>query len=260
LRKKLVVLGLTITAVAAITAVALAQTPAAPVVTVTQSGGATSPLTLITPAKGGSKKKPKNAATHIEFTVNPDSYSTLKSIAYTLPSKVKIDVVGQKYCTADQINQQGEASCPSGSKVGTGAATAILGKNPGTPLNFTANVYASGKKALALFLKGPLAIQVAFPAKISGHTISFDIPTQVQNPTGGPAGPYSYVTSVTADLGPKQGKTTGHGKHKQKHYLISRTGCSGGKDSVTATLGLADNPGPPPQPTVSGTGSTACSK
>src|SRR4051812_26121553 len=92
----------------------------------------------VTPTKGGSSKKPKNALLHTVFNVNKESKSTLRRIEYTVPSKLKLDGKGFKKCSADTINQKGESVCPKGSKVGTGAATALLGPQQ-TPLNFSVN-------------------------------------------------------------------------------------------------------------------------
>src|SRR4051812_19743441 len=153
----------------------------------------------VTPKKAGTKKKPKNALVHIKFNVNKESFSTLKRIEFTIPKSLKLDGTGFPVCTVDMIGSQGEEACPKKSKVGTGASTALLGPTQ-APLNFSVNVYVAAKKALTLALTNP-TLSVAFEAKISkSGVVGFDIPERVQNPTGGPNGPYSYVTSVTADL------------------------------------------------------------
>jgi hypothetical protein len=243
LRKKLVLIGLAITAATAIAAVAFAAVPA----TVTLTGSST-------PAKGGTKKKPKSTSVKMHFDVNKESQSTLSRIVFGLPSKISINTSHFPVCTADTINATGESSCPKGSKVGTGAATAILGSNPGTELDFSVNIYAAGKNALALFLHTNL-FDIAIPATTTAHTVGFDIPQRVQQPV--PNGPYSYVTSVDANLGPAKGKTTGKGKHKKKHYLLTRTGCST-SDKNSVTLSLANNPNPPAQPTLTASSPVTC--
>jgi hypothetical protein len=260
--KKLVLIGLTVTAVFAIAAVAVAQY-AVPIVTVKATD---------TPSKGGTSKKPVNGSTNITFNVNPESNSTLATVDYGIPTNFRISGAGFKPCTAQTINTKGEAACGNAPKVGTGAATALLG--PGkTPIQFTVNVYAAGAKGLTLALKQTNgAVQVAFDATIANNHVAFKIPSNVQQPV---AGLYSYVTSVTANLGPKSvTKTTTkkktvkrHGKKKRitiktkkKYSLVSRIGCAGGKDTFDVKLGLANNPNPPAQPSPSGTTTVPCQK
>lgn len=233
----------------------------------------------VTPADAGTSKKPKNALIHIVFNVNKESDSTLKRIEYTIPAGVKLDGKGFKTCSADQINQQGEASCPAASKVGTGAATAILGKNPGSNLNFTVSVYVSGAKSLALYLKTSL-FNIAIPATIEGQQVNFDIPERVQSPV---EGLYSYVTSVTADLGVQDGipastkvkekykKTITvkkNGKKKKKKvtrtrtvtkYFASSVSCPSGGYAIGVTAFLAPNPDPPSVPSITGATTAPCS-
>lgn len=269
--RKLVLMGLTVTVALAIAAVAFAQSSAPAVVTVTGK---------ITPSSGGTKSKPVKAGTEIVFNVNPDSNSTLASIDYGIPSSIQISGKGFPKCSADTINNpngNGEADCPKGSKVGTGASTALLG--PGKqPIQFSVNVYANGKNHLTLALQQVNGqLNIPFDATIANGHISFDIPPNVQQPI---QGLYSYVTSVTADLGPASVKKTIikkvkvkvkiKGKKKKKtvtkkkkikrtYYLVSRTGCSGGKDDINVSLGLANNPNPPAQTPITGATSIPCS-
>ena len=261
--RKLVTFGLTVTVVFAIAAVALAQTSAPAVVTVTSK---------VTPTSGGSAKKPVNAATDILFEVNSDSNSTLAGIDYGIPSSLKISGAGFPKCSAETVNNKGEAACPKGSKVGVGTSTALLG--PGkAPITFTTGVYTNGANGLTLALKQDNgSVQVAFDGKIANNHITLSIPTNVQQPV---SGLYSYVTSTRAVLGPATGSKTvkkkvtvkKNGKKKKvtkkikvKTFLVSRVGCNGGKDDVTVSLPLSPNPDPPAQNPISGSTSTPCSK
>ena len=242
--RKLVSAGLAVTALLAVVAVAIAQTTAAPaVVKVTAK---------VKPTKGGSPKNPKNASTKIVFTVNRESKSTLAGIKYSIPKSIRISGKGFPKCTADMVNSQGEGACPKGSKVGTGSSIAYLGTNR---IDFSVNVFAAGPKGLTLSLTtvGGTDTAAVFPAKITKKSISFDIPPNIQQPVPGPPaeGKFSYVTSVTADLGPA--------KHKG-NFLVSRVGCFGGKDKETVTLPLADNPNPPAKRVIKGTDSGKCKK
>lgn len=255
--RKLVLTALTAAVAVAVAAVAIAQSNAPAVVTVTAK---------VTPAAGGSKKKPKNASTSITFNVNPESNSTLAGIDYSIPPSLRISGAGFPKCSADTVNQKGESACPKKSKVGLGTSTALLG--PGkTPITFTTGVYTNGKRGLTLALKQDNgSVQVAFDAKIANNHITLSIPSNVQQPA---PGLYSYVTSVRADLGPATGSVTKKvkvkGKKKKvrrkvKTYLISRIGCSGGADAVTVSLPLSPNPNPPAQNPITGSTSAPCSK
>ncbi len=258
--RKLVLIGLTVTIVFAVAAIAIAQTNAPAVVTVTAK---------VTPSSGGTKKKPVNAATSIRFDVNPESNSTLAGIEYVLPPSLKISGEGFPACSATTVNNKGEAACPAKSKVGVGKSTALLG--PGkAPITFTTNVYTNGKSGLTLALKQDNgSVQVAFDGKIANNHITLAVPPNVQQPV---AGLYSYVTSTTADLGPATGSKTVKkkvkvkGKKKKvtkkvkvKTYLISRVGCTGGKDAFTVSLPLSPNPNPPAVNPISGSASAPCS-
>jgi hypothetical protein len=259
--RKLVLIGLTVMTVFAVAAVAVAQYNVAPVVTVSGS---------VTPAKGGSKKKPKNAATEIKFDVNPESNSTLAGIDYGIPKSLRISGKGFKKCSAETVNTKGETQCPPKSKVGTGAATALLG--PGkTPIQFTVNVYANGPTGLTLALKQTNgSVQVAFDAKIANNRVAFSIPSNVQQPA---PGLYSYVTSVTANLGPakatkkvkKKVKVKGSKKKKtikvkKTYYLVSRIGCVNNADVIDVKLDLAPNPSQPAVDPATGSVSVPCTK
>lgn len=261
--RKLVLFGLTVTTVFAVAAIAVAQQSAAPVVTVTGE---------VTPAQGGTKKKPKNAGVNIKFDVNPESFSTLAGIDYGIPKNLRISGKGFKRCSAQTVNTKGETDgCKGVPVVGTGAATALVG--PGqAPTSYKVNVYADGPKGLTLALQqlnsdgtnGPLA--VAFAAKIVNNRVAFAIPGNIQQPA---PGVYSYVTSVTANLGPakitKTIKKKVKGKKKKQkvkktYFLVSRTGCTGGSDVIDVKLDLAANPTPPAVDPATGTVSVPCSK
>jgi hypothetical protein len=245
--RKLVLIGLTVAAALLAAAVALAQTPAPEI---------TSMDGKVTPKNAGTKKKPKNGYVHIKFTVNQESKSTLRRIEYSIPKVFKLDGKGFPTCSADTIGSQGESACPKGSLVGTGAADVSIGGSPTQSLE--AHVYVAARKTILLSLTG--FTSAIFEGQISGGKVGFDIPDRVQNPTGGPAGPYSYVLSVTADLGKQSGikASTGSGKHKR--YFVSSTGCKGKHYTLGVEAFLAANPDPPPVPSISKSTDVACQK
>ena len=255
--RKLAIIGLTLTALFAVTGVALAQF-AVPVIGFTGA---------VTPTKGGTKKKPKNAKLNVAFTVNKESHKTLSSITYFVPANVKLSGTGFKYCPATKINASGETSCPKGSKIGSGTATAVLGPQQ-TPLNFTVNVYAGGKSEIAIALKG--AVNIAFKAPITsasapyGQKIAVSIPASVQSPA---PGLYSYVTGVSTTIGGKFVKTVTkrvHGvkkKIKTTYNFDSLTGCpSSGLHKLGVQLGYAANDAGPAGSSDVISGTSACSK
>jgi hypothetical protein len=255
--RKLAIIGLTLTALLAVTGVAVAQFAPA----VIQFTG------VVTPNKGGTKTKPKNAKLSVAFTVNKESHKTLSSITYFVPANVKLSGKGFPYCPSTKINAQGEAKCPKGSKIGSGTATAVLGPQQ-TPLNFTVNVYAGSKSEIAVALKG--AVNIAFKAPITstsapyGQKIAVAIPASVQSPA---PGLYSYVTSVNTTIGGKFVKTVTkrvHGvkkKIKTTYNFDSLTGCpSGGLHKLGVQLGYAANDAGPAGSSDVISGTSACSK
>jgi hypothetical protein len=259
--RKLVLIGLTIMAVFAMAAVAVAQYNV-PVIDGTLT---------ITPKNAGTKKKPANGLVTTIFNVNPESDSTLSRIEYTIPKNVKLSGKGFKSCSADFINANGDDGCPKGSKVGTGAATALLGPQK-SQLNFDVEVYVAGPKALTLYLQTSL-FNIAIPATINGQVVAFDIPERVQRPV---SGLYSYVTSVTARLGKQTGipattkikkkvtvKKNGKKKkvtRKVKVPFASVVGCTGGQHTGGVKAFLASNPNPPQVPFLQATTQSACTK
>jgi hypothetical protein len=229
--KRLAITGLAILAPLAMTSTAMAQV-ADPVIT---------PSASVTPTKGGTKKKPKNAKVRLAFTVNKEARKTLSGINYFVPSNLKLSGKGFPSCSASKINAKGEAACAKGSKVGAGTATAVLG--PGQqPLNFTVNVYSGGNAELALSLKG--AVDIAFKAPIVkagspyGQEIKVTIPASVQSPA---PSLYSYVTSVDTTIGGKFTKKVTkkvHGKKKKVKVTYSYASLTGCPTSGAHTAGV----------------------
>jgi hypothetical protein len=245
--RKLVLIGLTAAVALVAAAIAVAQN-APPQITSFDA--------KVTPKNAGTKKKPKNGYIHLKFTVNPDSKSTLRRIEYTLGGGLKLSGKGFPTCSADTIGSQGESACPKGSLVGKGSSDVTIGGSPTQTLQ--AKVFVAGSKRILLSLTG--FTSAIFEGTISGSKVSFDIPERVQNPTGGPAGPYSYVLSVTADLGHQSGVKGSAGSGKKKRYFVSSVGCKSKKYKFGVEAFLADNPAPPPVSSISKTTKVACTK
>lgn len=243
--RKPIAASLALVLLAALAAVALAQT--APTIV---------PEFAVTPVEAGTKKKPRNALVFTRGTLSGEADATLSRLEYTIPSSIRIDGTGFKTCTSDFVNENGDGDCPRGSKVGTGAATALVGPNR-TPLEFTVDVYAAGPKALTIYLQTDL-FNVALPGTIEGRVVGFDLPESVQQPA---PGLYAYVTSVTAALGKQKGiPASVRTRSGRKRFFASTVGCVKGRHAGKVEAFLAPNPEPPPVPSVEVRATTRCSR
>lgn len=245
--KKFATLGLAVVAMLVAAAVALAQTSPSPV----QLTG------KVTPSKGGSKKKPKNAKLKLTFQVPAESQSTIKTVTYSLPKNIKLS--GKGFPTCSQSALADGKKCSKKSKVGTGTATALLGTQP---LNFTFDIYAGSSKTITLKLvTDDLPSFVAyFPGKIKGSKLTVNIPKAVQQPV---PGAYSYVTSISAVIGAHVKKRVGHGKHKRSktYYFAALNGCPAKKThNLAVSLDLTANPNPPAQTPLKASATSPCRK
>ena len=218
----------------ALTAVAHAQT--APTIL---------PEFKVTPKKAGTKKKPRNALVYTKGTLDGDAGVTLSRLEYTIPRTIRIDGKGFKTCSADFVNENGDDGCPKGSKVGTGAATALLGPQK-SQLDFDVEVYAAGRRALTIYLQTNL-FNIAIPGTIRGRIVGFDIPERVQQPV---PGLYAYVTSVTAALGKQKGVPAAVKFRGKRRFFASAIGCKRGRHAGKVEAFFAPNPDPPPVPSV----------
>ena len=249
--RRLVLVGLTLTTVFAIAAVAIAQTYAVPTLT--------GQLKVLPTKKSGTKKNPKNALIDTRFQVNAESNSTIRRIEYTIPKNVKLNGTGFKKCTVDFISQNGDDACPAGSKVGTGSAVALLGPSK-SRLDFDIEIYAAGAKTLSLYLQTNL-FNVAIPGQIVGQKVNVDIPERVQRPV---PGLYAYVTEVNALLGKQAGipaaVKTGKGKSRRTRFFASLQGCQKGRHVGGVKIFFVANPSPPPFESLSTKATSNCKK
>jgi hypothetical protein len=217
---------------------ALAQTAAAPTLTVT-----------VAPSKAGTKKKPKNSSIHL-VVVNNDTKRTLQQVAITMPKTLKVSGKGFKTCSAAKLNASGPSVCPKGSKIGSGSSDALVGVNgpSQTPLHFVVTAFVSGKNAISFYLHSTgIPVNVVAPGKVSGHKLIVQVPQAAQQPAPG-----TWAGLVKLD-------TTLKGKAPKKRYLIASTGCKGGKQKFSAALTFANN-GVSPAGTVTTTGASKCKK
>jgi len=238
LRKSFLAAGTAALALGTATAgIAYAQTPG-PEVTVESS---------VTPAKAGTKSKPKNATLKLAIHNNKESKTTAKQIKITIPSTVKLSTKGLDQCTAsdEELLAGAKAACPK-SVIGKGSADAFVNPFATTPapLHFTVTPLV-GKNELIFALDSNIADAILH-AKIKGSTLTIDIPGFLQQPA---TGVYSALESIETSLSKKKGK----------NYLLSTTGCKGKKHTLKVTVSYAPNPNPPASPSATGQGDSKCS-
>lgn len=222
--------------------VAYAQNPA----------GSITGTASVSPTKAGTKSKPKNEKLTLTVTNDSASKTTASSIKITLPSTLKLSTKGIKQCTKSDdaiVAQTPEKAC-KGSIAGKGTANAVL--DPGgtrVPIKFIVTPIVGKNQLLFHLAAQGLANKYVLHGKISGKTLTIAITKDVQQPiTGSPL--YSALVDLTSTLSLKSGK----------NYLISSTGCSGGKHKIPVTVGYVANPTPPTAPSASTTLEAKCSK
>ena len=214
-------------------------------VAVAQSDGVVTGQTMdiaVTPTKVGTKKKPKSATTKVDIVTDPDHEPSVDVFTYQFPSTLKVSTKGFKYCTGQFLaEQQSDAKCPRGSKVGSGSAQARLGSRNADPLNFAVAIYANkGGMTLWLEATGALDIRRAIPIVIAKGTDGFaqnliaDIPPDVESAGGVPV----ILESVSVSLGgvakrtvKKKGK-----KRIQKYFVVASTGCAANRQQTIGTV------------------------
>ncbi len=248
--KKVRTVALAGAAMLALTVPAVAQTP----------DRITSASLKITPAKGGTAKKPKNGKLTVTFAVDPTSRTTADRINFFVPKNLKLSGAGFPACSAERINLEGIGACSSRSLVGTGRAEVSVGSTAaaGPPASvgaYDVDVYAGGKSKLALYLSGGPAEVEAFDAPITkgggkyGQKIGVVIPETAQST----AGLDVYLTNLTTTIGGKK-STVRKGGKKRTVFFASLTGCpKNGRHLGAVNLSFVANQ----SSTASGTSNTA---
>jgi hypothetical protein len=206
----------------------------------------------LTPSKAGTKKKPKNSKLAL-FVKNNQTDATVDTITVNLGKQIKLNGKGFKYCTADTLNTQGKAACPSGSKAGGGTAHAVVG--PGhAPLTFKVDAYIGSKNTVIFYTQQVGGtVNKALTGKVSkasgkfGSKIVIKIDEDLQEPA-------TNVFSSLVDL-----QTTLQAK-KGKHYLISSVGCKSKKHNFGVKFTFNPNATFPATGSTSGETTSACKK
>ena len=176
--KRYLVAALAISLMAAGVAVAVAQTTPAPVLAFDA---------VLTPTKAGTKKQPKNSNIGLRMAIPRESRLTVDQIVFGLPRHVRVSGKGFRYCPSTELDRTKDPNtCPRGSRVGSGTASAALGPD-GTPIDFDVTAFAGGRNELALWLQSTNPpIQKALRGVVSRaaspyhQKLTIDIPPELQ--------------------------------------------------------------------------------
>jgi hypothetical protein len=225
----------------ACTGVAQAQNPApAPELSVS-----------ISPTKAGTKQKPKSGKVRLAIKNNVESKTTMDKLQIDLDKMVKLSGKGLTKCSKATIEND-PSSCPAASRVGGGVAHALVGPHEPAPTQLTLDVdaYVGGANVIYFRVEGQqIPVVGLLDGKItkSGRRLTLTIPDNLRQPA---PGVFSALVDLEATLSKKKGK----------NYLLSTTGCKGGKHTTKATLTYGDNPIPPASRTASDTATARCTK
>jgi DNA-binding beta-propeller fold protein YncE len=235
--RKYLVAGMAATTVLAFGTTAVAQAPEA---TMTVS---------VSPTRAGTKQKPKSEKLTLTIN-NNNNQRTASALDIKSPSTITVSGKGFAKCTQAKLESDGKAACPAKSKVGAGAASALLGVNTPTPqqLHFKVTAFVGGPKAINFYLEGVElpGIKLVAPGTIKGHNLHVDIPQAAQQPvTGTWAGLQSLTTTLSA-------KTS-------KYAVVSSNGCKAKKHTFSTMITFVDN-GVQPGGTVTTTAPAVCKK
>ena len=217
----------------------------------------TSKVTI--PSKAGTKSKPKAVSTKLTISNSRASGTTAKRIEIFFDKNIRMNPKGFPTCSASKIENDGADSCPSGSKLGTGTAAAVVNPTSPTPapLAFKNTFYVGSSKSLSIDLVQTSGdVRAVLVGKISkaggkyGQKLSIEIPENLQQPA---PGVYSALTDIATSL-------KGTSKGSKKHGFFESIGCTGGKYLFQTKITYAPNPNPPSSSSSTNTGSGTCKK
>ena len=217
--RKLIMGAVAVSAVLAVTAVAVAQSPEA-----TFTAG-------VTPSKSGTPERPKNTTLSFGVTLDKPN-TTVEFIDLTVPRALKFSTKGLKRCSQATLETQGPAGCPAGSKAGpTGTATALLGpEGPSqSELHFSVSPFVRGSNTLVFYVASESGSGVAVQSPITGtlsnkgRKMRIKIPQELRQPVPGVD---ASLTSLNQTFSAKVGS----------HYLVQSTGCKNRKHKFGGVL------------------------
>ena len=243
--RKLAMLAVAACSVAGVTAIAQAAT--------TQTLNAS-----VSPGKAGTPKKPKGVKLTVGLATRTNAGEPIPASSRAvieLPKELRLN--GKHFASCTLANAA-KNSCPPGSRIGTGAAKAnIAGQVADIPvIAFNGNK----GKSLMLYLNitKPVVQQAALEGKLSGRTLTVDVPPALQQPVPGLFTPLTdFQVSIKASVTKRvKGKRT-------KINYVELIDCPASKKlSFKSTNTYADGsqgPTAPTPPALSATATSACS-
>lgn len=187
----------------------------------------------LSPSKAGTKKKPAAAGIHVTIRNTAATPATTKTTTISFGKGISFNNGKFPTCSIAVINKaKSVASCPKGSIVGKGTATAngLLGGNV-VPENLTVTAVNAPSNTLALFVKGavPLDISGTLTGKLSksggiyGSKLAVTIPSYLRQVLPG-----TFAPLVRFDVSVKATTTVKRGGKKVKVPYIQTTKCPSG--------------------------------
>jgi hypothetical protein len=230
----------------ALASVAVAQNP-------DPSASAPDVRVTVSPAKTGTKKKPRNSTLKL-FVKNNRTDATVDTITVNVAKNVKLNGKGFKYCSASKLNSQGKTACPAGSKAGSGTANAVVGPDR-VPLKFTVDAYVGGKSSIIFYTQQVGGtVRKALVGKVSktsgkyGSKIVIKIDDDLQQPA---FGVFSSLVDLNTTIKAKRGK----------NYLVTTNGCpKDRKHRFGVKFGFRPNATFPATGSASGVTDAPCAK
>jgi hypothetical protein len=227
-----------VVAAAATLAVATSAVAVAQTTTFTVGGSVT--------VTGGTKAKPKPGGLSFKFDVSdPSGNQTPPVQTYSIMYEGgRLNTGILPACKADTLNAMSTpdpASCPSGSKIGSGKLTALIGSvgqptSAASPCQASLSLYASGKGHATLFVSSKLAtcpvalaqaIDMQYVTKGEFAGLKFTVPELLRHQI------QLDITVTHAEVSlSKIVKTV----KKKKVGYIESTGCKDGKRDIVVTF------------------------
>jgi hypothetical protein len=225
-------------AVAAVTAVATSAVAVAQTTTFDVGGSVT--------VTGGTKAKPKPGGLSFKFDVSdPSGNQTPPVETYSIMYEGgRLNTGLLPACKADTLNAMSTpdpSSCPSGSKIGSGKLTALIGSagqptSTASPCQATLSLYAAGKGHATLFVGSKLGtcpvalaqgIDMQYVTKGEFAGLKFTVPELLRHQVG------LDITVTHAEV--TLSKIVKTVKKKKVGYIES-TGCKDGKRDLVVTF------------------------
>jgi hypothetical protein len=226
LRKYLIV------AVAAFTAIAFAA------VSYAQSADTATLQTKLTPAKAGTKQKPKSSKLDLNI-INGNQKRTMSELTVFMPKALKVSLKGLPKCAPDVIFARG---CPKSAELGHGEAKAKVGVN-GPAANvkdltfvvtaFKTNSTVDNHEMLGFFIDDGGSLQFLTETTLTkasgkyGQKLKIEVPELAQHV----GATYNGLVSLHTTLSKKVGKK----------MLLATTGCKGKKQPFKVSLKFIEN-------------------